>query len=242
MPETPSLVYYDDDTRAERYHRRRGFAPERTARMHEVMLDLLATLTSPQSVALELGAGTGLFTEKLLNTHHFGELYVTDGAPAMLAVARQTLAAAQTPLHFVHLDFATDWLDLFPGIGFDAVTSSMALHHANDRQRLFRQVFAVLKPGGVFVLADHMAGTSPCIQYLLARERALIRLRIDGKEDLEQLPEMIAVDDERGRREGNLCETVPEYLAYMDAVGFEDVDCLWRDYWLAVFVARKPTA
>ena len=62
MPESKSLTFYNDSLRAERYHRKKGFAPERTERMHQVMLDLLITLTSPQSTALELGAGTGLFT------------------------------------------------------------------------------------------------------------------------------------------------------------------------------------
>ena len=240
MPEPASLAYYNDSTRAERYHRRKGFAPERTERMHQVMLDLLITLTSPQSTALELGAGTGLFTEKLLKANHFREIYVTDGAAAMLTIAQQTLESEHTPLHFVKLDFTTDWSGLFAGIGFDAITSSMALHHADDKQQLFQQVFSTLKPKGVFVLADHMAGASACIRHLLARERALVRLGRDGTEDPERVLEMINGDEERGRKEGNLCETVAQYQCYLDKSGFEDVDCIWRDYWLAVFMARKP--
>ena len=172
--------------RAERYHRRKGFYPERTERMHEVMLDLLITLASPQSTVLELGAGTGLFTEKLLKANHFREIYVTDGAAAMLALAQQTLEPGHTFLQFAQLDFTTDWKGLFAGIGFDAITSSLALHHADNKQQLFQQIFSTLKPKGVFVLADHMAGLSAYIERLLARERALVRLRRDGKETLNK--------------------------------------------------------
>lgn len=240
MPEPKSITFYNDSTRAERYHRRKGSYPERTNRMHEVMLDLLVTLTSPQSTILELGAGTGLFTEKLLEANYFREICVTDGAAAMLAIAQQTLESEHTRLHFLQLDFATDWTGLFAGIGFDAITSSMALHHADDKQRLFQQVFSALKPNGVFILADHMAGVSACIQYLLARERALVRLGKDGKREPARVLELINGDEERGRVEGNVCETVAQYQCYLDQSGFEDVDCIWRDYWLAVFVARKP--
>jgi SAM-dependent methyltransferase len=116
----------------------------------------------------------------------------------------------------------------------------MAIHHAADKQQLFRQVFAVLKPKGVFVFADHMAGTSACIQHLIDRERALVRLGRDHQEDPEQILKVIHRDEEWQRAEGNLCESVLQYQHYLAVSGFKDVDCLWRDYWLAVFVARKP--
>ena len=77
-------------------------------------------------------------------------------------------------------DFTTDWTNLFAGIGFDAITSSMALHHAENKQLLFQRIFLTLKPKGLFVFADHMAGASPCIEHLLVRERALVRLGRDG--------------------------------------------------------------
>ena len=52
--------------------------------------------------------------------------------------------------------------------------------------------------------------------------------------------ELIRRDEERQREEGHMCETVAQYQQYLVEAGFEDGDCLWRDYWLAVFVARKP--
>jgi ubiquinone/menaquinone biosynthesis C-methylase UbiE len=162
-----SISFYN--ARAERYHRRGGFAPERKARALHVALDFLTTLTPPRSTLLQLGAGTGYFTEKLLQANHFAEMYVTDGAQAMLEIARQTLEPETARLYFDLLDFTTDWAGRFAGTGIDAVTSSMAIHHAADKLRLFRQVYAVLKPEGAFVFVDHMAGTSDPIQYLIGR-------------------------------------------------------------------------
>ncbi len=238
MSESKSLAFYN--ARAERYHQRQGFAPARKERMLEVTRDLLVALTAPQSTLLELGAGTGLLTARLLKARHFRAIYVTDGAAAMLALARQTLQPEDTILHFVHLDFTARWSAKFANLGLDAVTSSMAIHHTPDKPQLFRQVCAVLKPGGVFVFADHIAGASAGVQYLIDRERAWVRLEQDAEGNPQRVQEAMRLDEERQKAEGNLCEPVAQYQDYLAASGFQDIDCLWRDYWLAVFVAQKP--
>lgn len=61
MSEYNSLNAYNDKMRAYRYVQSKGFGFERKVRMYEVALDLLTTLTTPQSTVLELGCGTGLF-------------------------------------------------------------------------------------------------------------------------------------------------------------------------------------
>ena len=240
MSEYNSLNAYNDKMRAERYAQSKGFGFERKVRMYEVTLDLLTTLAPSQSTVLELGCGTGLFTEKMLFAKHFQEIYATDGSEAMLSKAKQSLDAKADQLRFSHLDFTTEWVPRFKDISIDAVASTMALHHATDKQKLFRQIFEVLKPQGVFVLADHMAGTTAFTEYLIGRERALIRLGQEAKENQAQVLEVIRFDETRQKEEGNRCETVAQYQQYLTSSGFEDVDCLWRDYWLAVFVARKP--
>jgi ubiquinone/menaquinone biosynthesis C-methylase UbiE len=233
-----SISYYS--TRAERYHRKRGFAPERKEKALQVTRDLLVALTPPGSTLLQLGAGTGLFTEDLLQARHFGQIHVTDGAQAMLEIAQQTLVSEKTLLHFSTLDFTASWTDRFAGTGIDAVTSSMAIHHAEDKRQLFRQVWTVLKPGGAFVFLDHVAGTSGCTQHLIGRERALVRLGRGEEVTEEQIRQVIEIDERVGREEGNRCESVAQYQDHLARSGFQDVDCLYRDYWLAIFVARRP--
>jgi ubiquinone/menaquinone biosynthesis C-methylase UbiE len=225
---------------AERYHRRGGFAPRRKEKMLEVVLELLVALAPPQSTLLELGAGTGLFTKKIIKTNHFKRIHVTDGAPAMLEITQQNLPSGDGFLQFDIVDFSAEWSERLNSNGFDAVTSTMAFHHAQDKLRVFQQVFEVLKPSGVFVFGDHMAGTSALGQYLIGRERALERLGREEKREPEQIQAQMQLDEQRQEAEGNRCEPVVQYEAYLSSCGFEEVDCLWRDYWLAVFVARRP--
>ena len=51
------------------------------------------------------------------------------------------------------LDFTTTWSGRFADTGFDAVTNSMALHHAADKPQIFRQVYDVLNVFGDFETA-----------------------------------------------------------------------------------------
>lgn len=234
MPE--SLPYWD--ARAERYRQRGGFATERKAPMLVVALDLLTALTSPGSTLLELGAGTGGFTQKLLESRHYAAIWVTDGSPSMLSIAEEALDPGDTIVRFVQLNFSKPWPDQFEPASMDAVTSSMAIHHAEGKRQVFRQVFRVLKPGGAFVFADHVAGATASTQHLIGRERALVLLGRE-QEEPERVREMVQEDEVRQRREGNHCESVARILQQLTASGFEDVDCLWRDFWLAVFVARR---
>ncbi len=234
-----SLAYYDIPGNAQRYHSQTGFDPARKQEMLDVTLRLLRELAPAGASLLEIGCGSGLFTQRLSTSGHFSTLCATDGADAMLEIARSQFAQAVTPVTLKPLDFTQlDWSRQFLPIRFDAVTSSMALHHAADKQQVFRQVFQVLAPGGVFVFADHMAGSSPSVDRLIDRERGRVKLANDSptNEDLETFTE---ADRQSQEKQGNRCESVSNYLDYLEGAGFANRDCLWRSYWLAVFVAQR---
>ncbi len=237
-----SIRAYNNVERAQRYNTQTGFDPKRKERMLDAALQSLLELTPRGATLLELGAGTGLFTQKVLNTEHFAELHITDGAPAMLEIAQQQLVGGRVSLHFDMLDFAAPtWADRYTDQRFDAVISSMAIHHVGDKQQLFAQVFQVLKPGGIFVIADHLAGAAPSIDRLLGTERGRIKLATQGKaqNDAEAMNTFLQTDAAKQAAEGNQCESLGQYLQYLAAAGFQSADCLWRDYWLALFVAQK---
>jgi len=234
-----SLRIYGRRITAERYHRRGGFAADRKRKLLEVSLELLLALTEPGDTLLELGAGTGHFTQMILATKQLGKIDVTDGAPAMLQLAKDTLPNEDGQLRFDLLDFETAWVERYKYAAYDAVTSTMALHHAANKRRLFEQIHTVLKPGGVLVLGDHMAAGSELGQYLIDRERACVKLGREQAWDDESIRQQIQIDKDRKKIEGDRCEPVAHYLTYLADAGFAEVDCLWQDYWLAVFVARK---
>jgi tRNA (cmo5U34)-methyltransferase len=240
MDKPRALDRYDHAQMAARYERTGGFAPGHKRRLHDVVCRLLLAAVPPHSKLLELGAGTGSFTTRLVAAHHFDQIVITDGAPAMLDVARTKLQGSDTMLQFEVVDLESTWTDAFVASPYDAVTSTIAIHHVQNKQRLFAQVLRTLRPGGLFIFGDHVDGSTSLTHYLVGRERALVRLGRNASVTEAQVRRAIAIDDQHQIGEGNRCETVDRYVVYLSASGFQDVDCLWRDFWLAAFVARKP--
>jgi SAM-dependent methyltransferase len=106
---------------------------------------------------------------------------------------------------------------------FDAVVSSLAIHHLeHERKReLYREAFEIVVPGGVFVNLDHVASAS-------------LKLHLAF---FEAIDEPIENEDPSDR-----LLSVHAQLTWLDELGFEDVDCLWKWRELALLAAAKPVA
>jgi tRNA (cmo5U34)-methyltransferase len=181
---------------------------------------------APQRV-LDLGAGTGMLARALRAAYPDARLTLTDGAAAMLGKAREQLGDAA--VEYV----VADLHDPLPDGSWDAVTSALAVHHLEDagKRRLFERVHAALRPGGVFVNAEQVAGATPFFTELYARWHEQ-RARAAGSDDAEWAG---AVERMRFDR----CASVEDQLAWLRDAGFEDADCLFKDHRFAVIVARK---
>lgn len=113
--------------------------------------ELCDTLPSPTHV-LELGAGTGLLTEALLDQSDW-HLTVTDGSADMLSAARVRLAALGERTAFEHIDFSQPWKAA--GAPFDAqlllYDGFNYLMHPDQVGALFEGVGTAGKPGSLFL-------------------------------------------------------------------------------------------
>jgi tRNA (cmo5U34)-methyltransferase len=145
---------------------------------------------------LDLGAGTGLLSEKILAAHPEVELTLHDGSEAMLEHARKRIGDGARYV-------VGNLSDPLPRGDWDAVVSALAIHHLcdHDKRELFARVHAALPPGGVFVNAEQVARPSPGLEDIYGtwhrdRARALgcqpdqwraaeERMRVDRCCDLE---------------------------------------------------------
>ncbi|HLK10554.1 MAG TPA: methyltransferase domain-containing protein [Candidatus Binatia bacterium] len=129
------------------------------ARWGRKILDRLP-LAGDESV-LDAGCGSGRVTEALLARVPRGRVVGLDGSPRMIAEARRRLG---TRVAFVVADLRAP---LPFAAAFDAVFSTATFHWIPDHDALFRELAAVLRPGGRLVAQCGGAGNAASVRAAL---------------------------------------------------------------------------
>ena len=165
---------------------------------------------------LDLGCGDGRLTALVLAAYPESTAVCVDMSPAMLDAVTERFDGDD------RVAIATHDLEApLPFDGpFDAVISSLAIHHVEDerKQTLYAEIAARLTPGGVFAN----------LEIVQSPTRALH----DQWRD-----EMGARDDASDR----LAPLEPQ-LAWLRETGLQDVDCIWKWRGLALLRGTKPTS
>ncbi len=205
-------------TTAEHVHRYLGRADEfpRRAEGESVLLEHVARDVRR---ALDLGTGDGRLLALLRADRPEMHGVGLDFSERMLEAARRRFAGDERIELVEH-----DLTEPLPALGrFDVVVSSMAIHHLeHERKRaLYREVFDLLEPGGVFANFEHVA--SPTHRLHLAFFAAI-------DEPLEH-------EDPSDR-----LLDVETQLGWLREHGFDDVDCYWKWLEMALLVGVKPAS
>lgn len=145
------------------------------------MVDELAPLRAARGAILELGSGPGFLAQRMLERLPSAEYTALDFSPAMHALAKERLKGFADRVRFIEADFkTTHWTTGLPR--YDAVVTVQAVHelrHKRHATGLYRAVNALLPPGGVFLMCDHIRGDAgmddPALYMTLAEhEHALV--------------------------------------------------------------------
>ncbi len=181
------------------------------------------------SKILDLGAGTGLLSVFVRNWYPQAHIHLMDVSEPMLAKARERLAN-DSNVSFETADYVTAPL----GENYDAIVSALSIHHLDDatKKLLFKKIHAALRPGGVFVNAEQVAGPTPDLDKLY-KELWLQQVREAGA-----TPQQIA--DSLYRQQDDRCASVEDQLKWLREAGFIDVDCWFKDNRFGVLAGTRP--
>jgi tRNA (cmo5U34)-methyltransferase len=166
---------------------------------------------------LDLGTGDGRLLARLCEDRPRMLGVGLDFSALMLDAARERFAGDER-IELVEHDLARP----LPDLGrFDAVVSSMAIHHLeHDRKRaLYGEAFAALEPGGTFANFEHVASPS---ERLHVAFYAAIGEPMEHEDPSDRLLD------------------VETQLAWLREAGFVDVDCYWKWLEMALLIAVKP--
>ncbi len=166
---------------------------------------------------LDLGTGDGRLLALLRIDRHEMLGVGLDFSELMLGAARRRFADDER-IELVEHDLA----EPLPVLGrFDAVVSSMAIHHLeHERKRsLYGEVFDLLEPGGVLANFEHVA--SPTSRLHLAFFAAICE-PLEHEDPSDRLLD------------------VESQLRWLRELGFDDVDCYWKWLEMALLIGVKP--
>ncbi|MFI5846259.1 class I SAM-dependent methyltransferase [Micromonospora chalcea] len=176
------MTPYDLDVRAwqESWDRQQeAFMPDREHRF-TAMLDAVEAVADDRPPrVLDLAGGTGSISLRTLARRPDAEVTVLDLDPVLLTLAEAALAGRAT---VVTADLnSSGWAAALPHRDYDAVLTATALHWVDGPRlaELYREIRDVLRPGGVFVNADHMPDDA--MPTLTARLDARSRARRDAR-------------------------------------------------------------
>jgi tRNA (cmo5U34)-methyltransferase len=179
---------------------------------------------------LDLGAGTGLFSWHILERFPAARFTLCDLAPKMLEIARLRFSAY--PEQFTYL--IEDYRQISVSQRFNLVISSLSIHHLADEDKcaLFSHIHELLETGGLFINIDQVWGPTKYWQNLYWNQW-LSRVRHSGASD-EQINASI-----QRRKEFDQEAPLISQLQWLEQAGFTQVDCVYKNTFIAVFCALK---
>jgi tRNA (cmo5U34)-methyltransferase len=238
----PNEQWSEDNTRSF-LDRGKYFVFEREFQI-ETLIRLVPDPGRPFKI-IELCCGEGLLAEQALERWPTASVLGLDGSPGMLEAAASRLARFGTRFNGQQFDLgAQNWRRQHDPAW--AVLSSLAIHHLDHagKTRLFHDVYDLLEPGGVFLIAD------------LVRQESLLGMSYAGwaYDDAVRLRALALDGDERAFEEFKRLEwnyffypddsmdhpsTLPEQLRMLENAGFAAVDIFWMRAGHAIFGASK---
>jgi tRNA (cmo5U34)-methyltransferase len=180
-------------------------------------------------LVLDLGGGTGALAaavaERFPNVH----VQIWDTDPAMLAFARERCAPFGERVTFVEKSFTE------PLPACDAVVACIALHHVKDmavKGKIYRNLFAALRPGGLFANADTLMDSRP-------------EIRAHYFEVWSKFQQTHGFTEAEARKhfamwaEEDCYTPLAVEMKLLTEAGFAEPDCFWREEHQGVFGAIK---
>ena len=150
-----SIAYYDDWMKR---------ALPNYTDIFRTALELIPFAADEAMDVLDLGAGTGLFSQHVFDKFPNSRFVLYDLAEKMLGVAQERFAGHLNQFRYV----VGDYRKIEGTQEYDLVISSLSIHHLEheDKRALFHRIFQLLKKDGIFINVDQIHGETPYLRDL----------------------------------------------------------------------------
>jgi len=211
-------------------------------RQVEVILRVVGFHCPEPRRILDLGSGDAILLTALLEAFPNASGVAVDFSLLMLEQARQRLDKYGKRATTLEADLQTPaWKDTLAA-PFNVIVSGFAIHHLPDERKrsLYGEIYDLLVAGGVFLNSEHVASTTLRGEQMFddAMVTHLYQRRKEKGEEvtLEQIRRDFL---ERPDRAANILALVEDQCRWLREFGFQDVDCFWKYFELAIFGGIK---
>lgn len=210
-----------------------------------IMMSILKTREQPIEKFLDLGCGDGILGAAILSEFPSARGVFVDFSEPMLEQAREQLKDYASQLAFENIDYGDPaWINKIQALGpFDAIVSGYSIHHQpNARKRqIYDEIFSLLKPEGWFINIEHVASAAQLNIDLFENHYVAVRYAIEQRDGGARTFDQIAEEyKNRPDKAANILAPAELQCDWLREIGYEEVDCYFRIYELAVFGGRKP--
>jgi len=214
--------------------------------MVEEQLDAISRIIEKYNIPiknfLDLGCGDGFlgnFIHRLYPTSHGVFL---DCSKEMILKAQNK--AFRSDSEYIVQDFGEgDWYRAINSVRtFDLIISGYSIHDIeNDKKRrLYRDIYQLINPSGIFLNLEHVKSSSPAI------EEIFNELFLEGMSDYQDhigdsktMEEIKHMYHDPQHKILNRLEYVELQCKWLSDIGFKEVDCYLKIFELALFGGIK---
>jgi tRNA (cmo5U34)-methyltransferase len=210
-----------------------------------IMMSILKTRQQPIEKFLDLGCGDGILGATILGEYPLAQGVFVDFSEPMLEQAREGLKEYSNQLALENLDYGDSaWVNRIQPHGpFDAIVSGYSIHHQPDsrKRQVYQEIYSLLKPNGWFINIEHVASAAQLNIDLFENHYVTARYFIEKNNGGTRTIEQIAEDyTDRPDAAANILSPTEVQCDWLREIGYEEVDCYFRIYELAVFGGRRP--
>ncbi len=210
------------------------------------VLSKIVNMWYPQpSKILDLGCGDGALGRVLLDACPGVQVVFADFSEPMLEALRNQVGRNQRAT-ISEVNFATPaWVKGFEfERPFDVIVSGFAIHHQPDARKrgLYAEIHGLLNEGGVFLNLEHVSSATPPGSTLFDSFFVdhLLRFHRDANPGKTR-PEVEEAYYQRPDKKENFLTSVETQCQWLRRIGFQDVDCFFKVFELALFGGRKAS-
>lgn len=203
---------------------------------------LAIELGSANLKIIDLGCGFGDVTAEIVELKPDVEVLMLDFSDEMIRRSSERFRDNKN-ITVAKRDLNQGILGITDEREFDAVVSCFALHHVEfeNRIKLYSDIYAILKEGGLFINGDLFKEDSPIIDEW-EFDNNVSSLLVMFKEKLGQewtFDELKLNRLEHARKMGDKPGTIWKMFHDTRVAGFGYIDCLWKFRNLAIIAATK---